>query len=83
MISYPIDYGYVIIDEFKFNVGDLVSTILGEYGIIIKIGKHKKYNIDKTDYYHVLIDDHVHCYLPFALIKINNKKMVDNIERTC
>jgi len=77
MISYPIDGGYVIIDEFKFKIGDLVSTILGEYGIVIKIGKHSKYDIDKTDYYHVLIEDHIQCFLPFALIKIKNKKMLD------
>lgn len=73
MITYPIDGGYLIIDEFKFKVGDLVTTILGDYGIIVKIGKHNKYDIDRTDYYHVLIEEHVRCFMPFALIKIKNK----------
>ena len=27
----------------------------------------------KTEYYHVLIEGHVYCYLPFALIKIEKK----------
>ncbi len=74
MITYPIDNGYLIIDEFKFQVGDLVTTILGEYGVIIKIGKHDKFETDKTDYYHVLIEGYVKCYMPFALIKIKNEK---------
>ena len=76
MITYPIDNGYLIINEFKFQVGDLVTTILGEYGVIIKIGKHDKFGTDKTDYYHVLIEGYVKCYMPFALIKIkkNEKK---------
>ena len=78
MITYPIDGGYLIIDEFKFQVGDLVTTILGDYGIIIKIGQHDKHPTDKTDYYHVLIGDHVRCFMPFALIKIKNKKKLDN-----
>ena len=73
---YPIPPTHLVIDEFKFQIGDLVTTILGDYGIIVKIGKHSKYDIDKTDYYHVLIDDHVRCFMPFALIKIkkNEKK---------
>jgi hypothetical protein len=81
MTSYPISGGYVIIDEFKFKIGDLVSTILGEFGIIIKIGKHEKYRIDDTNYYHVLIDDRIQCFLPFALIKIKNKKCLTKANR--
>ena len=78
MIKFPIDHGFVLIDEFEFKVGDLVSTILGDYGIIVKIGKHAKYNADKTEYYHVLIDEHIRYFVPFALIKIKNKKNLDN-----
>ena len=70
MIEYPVDCGYLVIDEFQFEVGDLVTTILGDYGIIIKIGKHSMHNIDKTDYCHVLIGGYIRCYMPFALIKI-------------
>ena len=79
MIVYPIDGGSLIIDEFKFKIGDLVTTILGGYGIIIKIGKHDKYKTDRTDYYHVLVDGDVRCFMPFALIKIKNKKKLDNV----
>ncbi len=58
----------------KFFIGDLVTTILGEYGIIVKIGEHNVYRSDNTEYYHVLICNHIQCYLPFALIKIKSKK---------
>jgi len=59
-----------ILGDMKFEIGDLVTTILGEYGIIIAIGEHTVHKTDETEYYHVLIEDYVYCYLPFALIKI-------------
>ncbi len=64
-----------ILDYLIFDIGDLVTTILGEYGIIVNIGEHTMYKTDKTQYYHVLIENHIHCYLPFALIKV--KKSID------
>ncbi len=73
MITYPLPSEMLVIDTFKFRVGELVTTILGEYGVVIKIGKHDKYGTDKTVYYHVLIGGYVKCYMPFALIKIKNK----------
>ena len=59
-----------ILEEQKLNIGDLVTTILGDYGIVINIGEHNLYKSDNTEYYHVLIEGHIHCYLSFALIKI-------------
>lgn len=70
MILYPTSYDYLIIDEFRFNVGDLVSTVLGEYGIVLGYGKHKVHPSDHSEYYYVLIKDSIHYYLPCALIKI-------------
>ena len=72
MIVYPSTHLYVL-NAFKFEVGDLVKTILGEYGIITGYGKHTKYKADETEYYYVLINEHIHYYLPFALIKVKKK----------
>jgi hypothetical protein len=58
----------------KFLIGDLVTTVLGEYGIIIDIGEHNVYKSDSTEYYHVLICNYVQCYLSFALMKVKDKK---------
>ena len=76
MIIYPLPSEMLTINAFKFNVGDLVSTVLGEYGIVVKVGQHDKHPTDRTDYYHVLIDDHINCYLAFALIKVKKTKKV-------
>lgn len=70
MITYPLPMEMLTIDAFKFSVGDLVTTIMGDYGVIVKIGKHDRHPTDQTHYYHVLIDDNVYCYLGIALIKI-------------
>ena len=70
MITYPLPSEMLTINAFKFNVGELVITVLGEYGVVVKVGQHDKYPTDKTDYYHVLIGDHIYCYLAFALIKV-------------
>ena len=61
-----------VLDYLLFSVGDLVTTVLGDYGIILKYGKHAKYPTDGVEYYHVLIKNEIHCYLPYALIKIEN-----------
>lgn len=76
MIVYPFDTNLLTIDDFIFDVGDLVTTVLGEYGIIVKIGQHYEHITDKTQYYHVLIGDSVYCYLGFALIKIKKNKNI-------
>ena len=60
------------LNQINFSLGDLVTTILNEYGIIVKIGEHSRHKTDKTEYCHVLIDGHIRCYLPFALIKIKS-----------
>ena len=73
MINWVYDPDYFVMANFTLNIGDLVTTILGEYGIIVGFGKHTVYDIDKTNYYHVLINDNVQYYLPFALIKIEKK----------
>ena len=36
----------------------------------LNIGEHNLYKSDNTEYYHVLMNGHIHCYLSFALIKI-------------
>ena len=74
MITYPLPSEMLVIDYFKFSVGDLVTTVLGDYGVIVKIGQHDKYPTDRIDYYHVLIDGYIYCYLAFALIKIKKKQ---------
>ena len=76
MITYPLPSEMLTINAFKFSVGDLVATIMGDYGVVVKIGQHDKFPTDKTEYYHVLIGDNIYCYLAFALIKIkkNEKK---------
>jgi hypothetical protein len=71
MISCPIDGGFLVIDDLKFEVGDLVTTILGNYGVIVGFGKHSRYESDSSFYYYVLIDEVIQHYLPMALIKIN------------
>ena len=71
MSNYMTDF--LVLGEFKLKAGDLVMTVLGDYGIVVGFGKHNKYNIDDSEYYYVLINNHVQCYLPFALIKMKKK----------
>jgi len=60
-----------ILNHLRFSLGDLVQTVNGNYGIVVGFGKHLKYPAsDKTDYYHILIDGDVSCYLAFSLKKI-------------
>ena len=73
---YPVDSPFLVIDEFRFEIGDLVTTVLGKYGIIVGSGKHAKYNTDNSFYYYVLVEGNVQHFLPFALIKIKNN--IDN-----
>ena len=71
MNNYMTDF--LVLGDFEFKTGDLVMTVLGDYGIVVGFGKHMKYGIDDSEYYYVLINNHVQYYLPFALIKIKKK----------
>ena len=53
-----------------FSVGDLVRTIMGEYGIILGQGPHEIYYKDMSNYYKVLIDGNIYHYIAGALKKI-------------
>jgi len=65
---------YFVLDHIKFDVGDLVTTVMGEYGIIVGYGRHISYPMsDNCDYYHVLIDGDISCYLPFSLTIVEKK----------
>ena len=64
------------LEHLRFKIGELVTTIMGDYGVVVGFGKHSKYSeSDNCDYYHVLINGEVSCYLPFSLQKVekNNK----------
>lgn len=70
MIIYTPNSENLILDCFKLKVGDLVTTILGEFGIVLGFGNNSVCKTDKTEYYFVLVDGYVRNYLPHALIKI-------------
>tara|TARA_R110000824_G_scaffold28264_14_gene95253 strand:- start:5189 stop:5467 length:279 start_codon:yes stop_codon:yes gene_type:complete len=56
-----------------FDDGDLVTTLLGEIGIIIGYGTHPDgvpSEYDQSAYYKVLINNNVYNYLPAALEKV-------------
>lgn len=64
---------YVETELYIFDNGDLVTTLLGEIGIIIGYGTHPdgvppEYN--QSAYYKVLINNNVYNYLPTALKKV-------------
>ena len=52
-----------------FEVGDLVVTIMGEYGVVLGVGPHVDYMKDQTRYYYVLIDGTVYHYIAAWLLK--------------
>ena len=63
------------LDHLRFDIGELVTTIMGEYGIVIGFGRHSKYGeSDKCDYYHVLINGEISCYLPYSLQKVEKNE---------
>jgi hypothetical protein len=63
------------LDHLKFEIGELVTNIVGEYGIIVGFGRHIKYpESDNCNYYHVLIGGYVSCYLPYSLQKVEKNK---------
>ena len=57
----------------RFEIGDLVSTILGEHGVIVAYGPHTDHHNfskhDKTNYYQVLIEGNVRHYISASLRK--------------
>ena len=67
---------YTYLDKFNnveekqlFQVGDLVVTWMGEYGVILGYGS--LFDFDSTFYYKILIDNDVYNYIAEALEKIN------------
>ena len=58
----------------ELNVGDLVSTLLGEIGIILGFGSHPDWSrfdgLGQTKYYKVLINGSVYHYISGAIRKI-------------
>ena len=67
----------VLNNTSKFKVGDLVTTLLQEYGIIVGFGKHPDHEKDNTEYCYVLIDNQVYNYLASSIKKV--EKPLDNI----
>ena len=45
---YYIKGDYILDGSSKFKVGDLVTTLLQEYGIIVGFGRHPDYENDNT-----------------------------------
>ena len=63
-----------VFERRKFNEGDLVTTITGDYGIVIGSGASedlkKSLGRDNDNYYKVLIEDQIYHYLSYTLIKV-------------
>ena len=59
----------------NLEVGDLVTTVLGEYGVIVGFGKHPESESDKTEYCYILMNEHVYHYLTASVRKV--KKEID------
>ena len=56
-----------------YEIGELVETIMGQYGIIIGFGPHEIYYSDKSNYYKVLIDGYIYHYIASGLRKVAKK----------
>jgi len=54
----------------EISLGDLVTTILEEYGIIVGFGKHPEYDLDQTEYCYVLIGSRVYNYMTESIKKV-------------
>jgi|TARA_R110000824_G_scaffold352095_1_gene539161 hypothetical protein len=54
----------------EIYLGDLVTTILEEYGIIVGFGKHPEYDLDQTEYCYVLIGSRVYNYMTESIKKV-------------
>ena len=74
MISYTYcDNLTADIHKETIELGDLVQTILGEYGVVIGHGPHAIFYQDKSNYFRVLIRGHIYHYVSGYLKKINKK----------
>ncbi len=74
MISYTYcDDMPTDIENEIIELGDLVQTILGEYGVVIGCGPHTIFYKDKSNYFRVLIKDQVYHYVSGSLKKVNKK----------
>ena len=73
MIYTDLVHEHLIIDSLKLEIGDLVMTILGDYGVVVGYGKHPANSSDKTDYYRILIDDNIYHYLSHALMRVEKE----------
>ena len=63
----------ILNDQEDLKVGDLVTTVVGEIGLIIGHDVIQKYfPKDKTKYYQVLVKGEVFNYIPGTLKKFNN-----------
>jgi hypothetical protein len=62
---------YSPFDLHDFKIGDLVVTIMEEYGIIVGFGRHPDYSKDETEYCYILIDNIIYNYLTVTLKKAN------------
>ena len=64
--TYPTQIS--IVDELQcFKVGDLVVTLMGEYGIVVGQGKHDVFYQDRSNYLKVLINGNVYNYIAGSL----------------
>jgi hypothetical protein len=70
----------LLIDGWKFSIGELVMTLLGEYGVIIGIGRHPDHKTDRTEYYKILINGYTYHYLSCGLTRIKKNKILGEIK---
>ena len=61
---------YILDNPPKLKVGDLVTTLLQEYGVVIGFGKHPDHKHDKTEYCYLLIENQVYNYLSYTVKKV-------------
>ena len=70
--TYCLDVFKTIKDEV-IELGDLVQTVLGEYGVVVGLGPHSIFYNDKSNYFKVLIKGYVYHYISGSLRKVNKK----------
>ena len=64
---------YILEDPLQLKVGDLVTTILEEYGVVLGFGKHPDYKNDETEYCYLLIGNQIYNYLSCAIKKVEKQ----------
>ena len=70
---YPIRDCYPPLKTEIYEVGELVETIMGQYGIVLGFGPHTTYHNDRSNYYKVLIDGYIYHYVSIGLKKVVKK----------